>query len=237
MRPLFISVTIDNNTLTPPATLTSTVPNTVATFVENTKYQYTARLDHPVTNLTELKGFITEGYDYTGFIGYYVTSTGAISTSPDYAIGVIGKLHNNGEGLILALKDATAQTFNTINGWTTVSYAGSTLKVLPNNSARGSLTSYTSLGSVSVSNWAVAQVSDYSEIFRDLGIPTTCQYGYVYDSKVNSVITACSGGTGLSGKYWSATPGSGDYGTWFNNSTWGQYYNNQSYNVRPVLAF
>ena len=233
-----ISVTIDNNTLTPPAKLTSTVPNTVATFFENTKYQYTARLDHPVTNLTELKEFITEGYEYADFIGYYVTSTGAISTSPNSAIGVIGKLHSSGQGLILALKDATSQTFSTINNWTTVSYAGTTLKVLPNASARGSLTSYTSLGNVSVSNWAVAQISDYSEIFYNLGSQTTCQYGYVYDSIVNSVLTACSGGTGFSGTYWSATiGGSGDLANWFSSSNWGQYYTSQSYNVRPVLAF
>ena len=47
-----------------------------------------------------------------------------------------------------ALKDATAQTGNTINGWTSeTSYAGTTLKVLPDDAARGAnLTSYTTLG-------------------------------------------------------------------------------------------
>lgn len=40
-----ISVTTNNLTLTPPATLTSTVPNTVATFNENTKYQYSVTVD------------------------------------------------------------------------------------------------------------------------------------------------------------------------------------------------
>ena len=223
-------------------TLTSTVPNDVATYASDTRYVYAVRIDKPVTNLAELKAFVAGGYDYSEYIGYYVNSIGAISTSTADAIGVIGELYKNGNeggGLILALKDATSQTWATINGWTSVSKAGKTVKLLPNNSARGSLTSYTLLGSVSVSNWAVAEVSDYSEMFRALGTPTSCTYGYVYDSKVNARLTACSGGTGLSDKYWSATLGNATegYGVWFNNSTWGQYYSNQSYKVRPVIAF
>ena len=63
------------------------------------------------------------------------------------AVGILGKVTETGHGLILALQDATAQTWNTINGWTSeTSYAGTTLKVLPDDNARGSLTGYFWLG-------------------------------------------------------------------------------------------
>ena len=79
------------------------------------------------------------------------------------AVGILGKVTETGHGLIIALQDATAQEWNTINDWTSVtSYAGTTLKVLPDDAARGTdLTSYTTLGETAVSNWAVAQKSDY----------------------------------------------------------------------------
>ena len=49
------------------------------------------------------------------------------------AVGILGKVTETGHGLILALKDATAQTGNTIiNVWnSTTDFAGTTLKVLP----------------------------------------------------------------------------------------------------------
>ncbi|WP_171291077.1 hypothetical protein, partial [Acinetobacter baumannii] len=60
------------------------------------------------------------------------------------AVGILGKVTKTGHGLILALQGATPQTWNTINGWTSVTtYAGTTLKVLPDDAARGSLTSIT----------------------------------------------------------------------------------------------
>ena len=40
------------------------------------------------------------------------------------AVGVLGSVSSTGHGLILALRDATDQTWNTINGWTTVTYGG-----------------------------------------------------------------------------------------------------------------
>ena len=89
------------------------------------------------------------------------------------AVGIIGKVTETGHGLILALQDATSQSWNTINGWTSeTTYAGTTLKVLPDDAARGSLTSYTTLGETTVSNWAVAQKNDYDEIFTNLGSAT-----------------------------------------------------------------
>ena len=65
-------------------------------------------------------------------------------------------LEETGHGLILALKDAPKQTWDTINGWTsTTDFAGTTLKVLRDDAARGAnLTSYTVLGETAVSNWA-----------------------------------------------------------------------------------
>lgn len=104
------------------------------------------------------------------------------------AVGILGKVTTTGHGLILALSDATSQTWNTINGWTSVTtYASTTLKQLPDDTARGSnLTSYSTLGSTTVSNWCVAQKSDYEAIFTNLGSTTGDSDGTTYDGNVNA---------------------------------------------------
>ena len=153
------------------------------------------------------------------------------------AVGVLGKVTETGHGLILALKDATEQTWNTINGWTSVNtYAGTTLKVLPDAAARSNrLTSYTTLGTTTVSNWAVAQKSDYVAIFQNLGSTINAD-GYTYDGNVNAYITTGVGGTAISGTYWSATE-SDDDNAWYFSSYWYHTYKTASYSVRPVLGF
>ena len=155
------------------------------------------------------------------------------------AVGILGKVTGTGHGLILALKDATAQEGSTINGWTSVdTYAGTTLKLLPDDTARGTnLTSYTKLGSTTVSNWAVAQKTDYVAIFTNLGSEKDSD-GMTYDDNVNAYITTGVGGTALSGSYWSATAGASDNQIWLFETTWwrSQVYS-FSHNVRPVLAF
>ena len=153
------------------------------------------------------------------------------------AVGILGKVTETGHGLILALQDATAQTWNTINGWTTVTaYAGTTLKQLPAG-ALGSLTSYTTLGSTVVSNWCVAQKSDYEAIFTNLGSTTGDSEGKTYDGNVNAYITTGVGGTAISGSYWSATEGDYTIAWYFASIYW--YYSNKTYSssVRPVLGF
>jgi len=153
------------------------------------------------------------------------------------AVGILGKVTETGHGLILALQDATAQTWNTINGWTTVTaYAGTTLKQLPAG-ALGSLTSYTTLGSTAVSNWCVAQKSDYKAIFVNLGSTTGDSEGKTYDGNVNAYITTGVGGTAISGSYWSATEGDYTIAWYFASIYW--YYSNKKYSssVRPVLGF
>jgi len=154
------------------------------------------------------------------------------------AVGILGKVTETGHGLILALQDATAQDWNTINGWISVTtYAGTTLKVLPDDAARGSLTSYTTLGATTVSNWAVAQKSDYEAIFQNLG-STINDDGYTYDDNVNAYITTGVGGTAISGNYWSATEYYDNYSVWyFNSDYWYGDVKTYSYSVRPVLAF
>ena len=154
------------------------------------------------------------------------------------AVGIVGKVTGTGHGLILALKNATNQNWNTINGWTSVTtYAGTTLKVLPDDAARGTnLTSYTTLGETTVSNWAVAQKSDYVTIFTNLG-STKNSGGMTYDNNVNAYITAGVGGTAMAGDYWSATPDD-DYDAWyFHDSSWYDEYNTSTFYVRPVLGF
>ena len=156
------------------------------------------------------------------------------------AVGILGKVTETGCGLILALKDATSQTWNTINGWTSVTtYADTELKVLPDDAARGAnLTSYAALGTTAVSDWAVAQKSDYEEIFTNLG-STKYDDGYTYDANVNAYITTGVGGTALSGHYWSATKNNiVDLAYCFGSDIgWGLYPMSESLSVRPVLGF
>ena len=154
------------------------------------------------------------------------------------AVGILGKVTTTGHGLILALSDATSQTWNTINGWTSASYAGTTLKVLPDDAARGSnLTSYSTLGSTTVSNWCVAQKSDYEAIFTNLGSTTSDSDGMTYDGKVNAYITTGVGGTAITDVYWSATYRQGNICWSFDYISWGNYNKTDSLRVWPVLAF
>ena len=155
------------------------------------------------------------------------------------AVGILGKVTETGHGLILALKDATSQNWNTINGWTAVTtYAGTTLKVLPDDAARGTnLTSYTTLGATAVSNWAVAQKSDYEAIFTNLG-STKNNSGYTYDDNVNAYITTGVGGTAISGDRWSATGVDDTYAWRFHGNSWRNgTYKTSVYSFRPVLGF
>ena len=155
------------------------------------------------------------------------------------AVGILGKVTETGHGLILALNDAASQTWNTINGWTSVTnYASTTLKLLPDDSARGSsLTSYTKLGDINVSNWCVAQKSDYDAIFTNLGSTTGDKDGKTYDANVNAYITTGVGGTAISGYYWSATEEESIDGWVFYSVYWSDRSKTDSFSVRPVLAF
>ena len=151
------------------------------------------------------------------------------------AVGILGKVTETGHGLILSLKDAPQQNWNTINGWASASYAGTTLKVLPDDARGTNLTSYTALGETAVSNWAVAQKSDYEAIFTNLG-STKNSDGMTYDNNVNAYITTGVGGTAISGNYWSATELNGD-DAWDFSSCWDYYDKSSSSSIRPVLGF
>ena len=158
------------------------------------------------------------------------------------AVGILGKVTGKGKGLILALKDATSQSWNTINGWTSVTtYAGTTLKILPDNAARGSLTSYTSLGGITVSNWAVAQQDDYEAIFTNLGSQAGDEaVGIRFDDNVNAYMTTGVGGEGLetgSNGYWTATEAKNDWACYFSSESWGSSAKDHTKWVRPVLGF
>ena len=154
------------------------------------------------------------------------------------AVGILGKVTETGRGLILALQDAPSQNWNTINGWDSVTtYAGTTLKVLPDDAAHGTnLTSYTTLGTTAVSNWAVAQKSDYEAIFTNLGSTTDDGAGKTYDANVNAYITGV-GGTSIDGYYWSATKFDGDYAWLFKKLWWANIPMTYTLYVRPVLGF
>ena len=155
------------------------------------------------------------------------------------AVGILGKVTETGHGLILALKDAEYQNWSTINGWASVdTYAGTTLKVLPDDDARGSLASYTTLGSTAVSNWAVAQKSDYKAIFINLGSTVDYGDGTTYDANVNAYITTGVGGTAISDGYnWTATEYDDDNACYFYSSGWDSNSKTLYSSVRPVLGF
>jgi hypothetical protein len=154
------------------------------------------------------------------------------------AVGVLGKVTETGHGLIMSLEDAPQQVWATIDGWASASYAGTTLKVLPDDDARGSnLPSYTMLGSTTVSNWAVATRADYTAIFTNLGSTRTDSDGITYDEHVNAYITD-AGGTAISGENWSST-GYSDVKAWrfsYDNK-WGARDKTTQFKVRPVLGF
>ena len=178
------------------------------------------------------------------YVGSVVCSDGNVypakTAVPDgcTAVGILGKVTETGHGLILALKDATSQKWNTINGWiSTTDFAGTTLKVLPDETARGTnLTSYTALGTTVVSDWTVAQKSDYVAILTNLGSTKRGNDGKTYDGNVNAYITTGVGGTALSGGYWSATV-YGNFAWYFDSTCWGGNNKANSRSVRPVLAF
>ena len=153
------------------------------------------------------------------------------------AVGILGKVTETGHGLIIALQNATSQTWNTINGWTSASYAGTTLKVLPDAARGTNLTSYTALGETAVSDWAVAQKSDYEAIFTNLGSTKGDSDGNTYDANVNDYITTGVGGTAISGRYWSATERDGDNAWDFHSNCWAGNGKTSSYILRPVLGF
>ena len=153
------------------------------------------------------------------------------------AVGILGKVTETGHGLILALQNATSQTWNTIDGWASASYAGTTLKVLPDDAARGTnLTSYTTLGETTVSNWALAQKSDYITIFENLG-STTGNNDKTYDGNVNAYITTGVGGTAIINDCWSATEKDDIKAWYFRSGSWSDRNKTYSNKIRPVLGF
>jgi len=179
------------------------------------------------------------------YIGSVVTSDGNVYPAKTAvpagktAVGILGKVTETGHGLIIALQNATSKNWNTINGWNSVTtYASTTLKVLPDDGARSTnLSSYETLGETTVSNWAVAQKSDYEAIFTNLGSTTgTISDGKTYDGNVNAYITGV-GGTEIFGKCWSATEEGGNYARYFRSSNWSVENKSESFNVRPVLGF
>ncbi len=156
-------------------------------------------------------------------------------------VGVIAKVTDGGHGLIMALQDAEECAWGNINWCTSVTYAGSTMKRL-DSWMLGSLPSYTSLGSISVSNWCVAQKSDYETMFANLG----STHDNSFDDNVNAKIKS-AGGTVLSDGdsywgYWCATQASNGNGWSFKKNCWDDesyYDDNTIYSkyLRPVLGF
>ena len=226
------SLTVDGNAITLPADKE----------VEAGKIYNISRSVAPAPAYTLLSAATTSDYGKVVCAAGHLHDAKTAVPAGCTAVGILGKVTETGHGLILALKDATEQDWNTINGWTSVTtYAGTTLKVLPDDAARGAnLKSYTKLGETAVSNWAVAQKSDYEAIFINLGSTTRDEDGTTYDDNVNAYITSGVGGTAISGYYWSATVDDRDNyddAWYFHSDYWSGHDKKNSDSVRPVLAF
>jgi len=174
------------------------------------------------------------------YIGCPVGANGIVYDSLDNltaagttCVGVMGYVSYTGHGYILALEDATSQTWTTIDGWETYD---SDCKILPNNAARGSLTSYTKLGDTTVSNWIVLSKDKYSDMFKAMG-STNCDDSkfYTFDTDhVNAAIEA-AGGTAISSS-WCTSPAGGS-ACFFRLVNWSIASKASTIDVRPVLAF
>ena len=236
------AVTVGSETVTPDATTGKVTKTGIA---PDTEVKLKAKRGYVIEKVEVKKPVIPMlNAATTENIGMVVCNKGhlhdAKTAVPDgcTAVGILSKVTGTGHGLILALSDATSQTWNTINGWASASYAGTTLKVLPDADARGTnLTSYTTLGETTVSDWAVAQKSDYEAIFTNLGSTTGDTDGYTYDGNVNAYITTGVGGTAITGVYWSATFRQGNICWSFDYISWGNYNKTDGLRVRPVLGF
>ena len=158
-------------------------------------------------------------------------------------VGVIAKVTDGGHGLIMALQDADEEGWGNIFYYENVNYAGSTLKRVPSNRL-GGLPSYTTLGSIAVSNWCVASKDDYIAMFTNLGSQS---YGEKsFDNNVNAKITS-AGGTALSDgdSYWGywCTTDYDDFHAWcfkkndWTYEDWEQNNKISSKYLRPVLGF
>ena len=218
---------------------TYTYEKTGVSFTNGQYYEITVKMTKQSAAYTLLSAATTADYGKVVCAAGHLHEAKKAVPAGCTAVGIVGKVTETGYGLILALQDATSQTWNTINGWESVTaYAGTTLKLLPDAAARGSLTSYTALGSTAVSNWAMAQKSDYEAIFINLGSTTGGTYGTTYDANVNAYITTGVGGTAISGiSYLSATEYD-EYNAWFfKSSYWDWLSKTVSRSVRPVLGF
>ena len=235
------AVTVGSETVTPDATTGKVTKTGIA---PDTEVKLKAKRGYVIEKVEVKKTVIPMlNAATTENIGMVVCNKGhlhdAKTAVPDgcTAVGILSKVTGTGHGLILALSDATSQTWNTINGWASASYAGTTLKVLPDAAALGTnLTSYTTLGETTVSNWAVAQKSDYETIFTNLG-STRNSGGMTYDNNVNAYITTGVGGTAMSGTYWSATQDDDSDAWYFQAGSWYNEYKTDTWYVRPVLGF
>ena len=232
----FSNLTIEATTAD--GTYTYSAPSAV-NLSQSTYYQSTVMMAKQLTYPIALSAVTSD------YIGSVVTTDGNVYPAKTAvpagktAVGILGKVTETGHGLILALQDATQQKWNTtIYGWTSdETYAGTTLKQLPAG-ALGSLTSYTKLGSVDVSNWCLAQKNDYEAIFINLGSAKHDGDGYTYDANVNAYITTGVGGTAISGSgiYWSATEDGSN--VWaFSSDFWNRSGKSYNRSLRPVLGF
>ena len=235
------SVTVGTETVTPDAT---TGEATKTGITPDTEVKLKAKRGYVIEKVEAKKPVITMlNAATTENIGMVVCNKGHLHDAKTAvpagctAVGILGKVTTTGHGLILALSDATSQTWNTINGWTSASYAGTTLKVLTDAARGTNLTSYTALGETTVSNWAVAQKSDYEAIFTNLGSTTADSDGTTYDGNVNAYITTGVGGTAITDVYWSATYRQGNICWSFDYISWGNYNKTDNLRVRPVLGF
>ena len=170
-----------------------------------------------------------------GADGSAYSSLSSLTAAGTTCVGVLAYSGSTGHGYIIALKNATNQTWNTINGWTTYD---SDCKKVPTDQL-GEVTNYTSLGSTTIASggWIVLSKDKYTTMWNAFGGATNG----TYNATSNGYITG-AGGTACSGDCWSTT-GYGSSGAWrFGSGGWVSGLSDggsksNSLGVRPVLAF
>lgn len=217
---------------------TYTYEKTGVSFTNGQYYEITVKMTKQSAAYTLLSAATTADYGKVVCAAGHLHDAKTAVPTGCTAVGILGKVTETGHGLIMSLQDAPQQVWATIDGWASASYAGTTLKVLPDDDARGSnLPSYTTLGSTTVSNWAVATRADYTAIFTNLGSTRYDSDGISYDEHVNAYITS-AGGTEISGENWSITQYDSTRAWRFSyDKNWGARDKTEQFKVRPVLGF
>ena len=218
----------DINQSTGVVTVTGTTEGTATVKVSvgaGTNYEAsTSTQDVAVTIIADPGVALTSA---SAVVGMIVASNGKAYTTSNYSssygskVAVIG-YRSGSNGYAVALVDAAQDTWNSI----TNSGANKNVDCMLADGKRGSVPA-----APTGTTWKVLNKANYTAMWQAMGSADT------YNATSNKLITD-AGGTALSGPYWSSQEYGDDLIGWgFYSNGWDTYDKDNSYNVRPVLAW